>query len=196
MSGVVEKRNILFNWQRIFKELKLTPEQTDQFLELLTGAASKNLTKMTAAAQGTPSQPDAGASQEMGVQMRALLGDAGSARFQEFSEEMPARATLTLLNGQLGTTPLSDEQSARLVQIIKAEPTELTQGMLGGPDKAFLGSQADIDNFLQQVAESNQRILHHAGSVLTPEQLTALDGVLTKAIDSRKLQGAAFFPKH
>jgi hypothetical protein len=132
----------------------------------------------------------------MGSQLRALLGDAGCARFQEFSAEMPARATVNLLNGQLGATPLSDEQSKSLVQIIKAEPAELTQGMLGGPDKAFSGSQADIDNFLQQVAQSNQRILQHASGSLTPDQLAALDSVLTKAIDARRLQGAAFFPKH
>jgi hypothetical protein len=38
--------------------------------------------------------------------------------------------------------------------------------------------------------------LQQAGSLLTPDQSAALDSVLTKAIDSRKLQGAAFFPKH
>ena len=180
----------------LITELKLTPEQTDQFLELLSGAATKTLAKLTAASTGSPNQSDAGASQDMGVQLRALLGDAGCARFQEYSEEMPARATLTLLNGQLATAPLSEEQSTRLIQIIKAEPADLTRGILGGPDMAFMGSQADIDHFLQQVTESNQRILQQAGSLLTPDQAAALDSVLTKAIDSRKLQGAAFFPKH
>jgi RNA polymerase sigma factor (sigma-70 family) len=180
----------------LIQELKLTPEQTDQFLGILTGGASKALTQLTGGAQGSPNQADAGASQDMGTQLRAMLGDAGCARFQEYSQEMPARATLTLLNGQLGAAPLSAEQSTSLIQIIKAEPADLTQGILGGPDKAFSGSQADVDNFLQQVAESNQRILQRAGSLLTSDQLTALDSVLTKAIDARKLQGAAFFPKH
>ena len=180
----------------LITELKLTPEQTDQFLELLSGAATKTLAKLTAASTGSPNQSDAGASQDMGVQLRALLGDAGCARFQEYSEEMPARATLTLLNGQLATAPLSEEQSTRLIQIIKAEPADLTRGILGGPDMAFMGSQADIEHFLQQVTESNQRILQQAGSLLTPDQAAALDSVLTKSIDSRKLQGAAFFPKH
>jgi RNA polymerase sigma factor (sigma-70 family) len=180
----------------LIKELKLTPEQTEQFLELLSGAASKSLAQLTATAQGSPNQADADASPDMANQLRALLGDAGCARFKEFGDEMPARATLTLLNSQLGATPLSDEQSASLIQIIKAEPHNLTQGIIGGPDAAFLGSQADIDNFLQQVAQSNRRILQQAGSILTPNQLGALDSVLTKAIDARKLQGAAFFQKH
>ena len=178
------------------KEQKLTPEQTEQFVQVLCDAGTRSLTQLTAAARGAPNQVDADASQETGRQLQALLGDAGSARFKEFSEEMPARATLTLLNDQLGATPLSDGESASLIQIIKAEPADLTRGMLGSPDKAFAGSQADIDDFLQQVAQSNQRILQQAGGLLDPNQLSALDSVLTKAIDARKLQGAAFFPKH
>jgi RNA polymerase sigma factor (sigma-70 family) len=178
------------------KELKLTPEQTERFVQLLCDAGSKSLTQLTAAAMGAPNQADADASQETGRQLQALLGDAGSARFKEFSDEMPARATLALLNDQLGATPLSNGESADLIQIIKAEPAELTRGVLGGPDKAFSGSQADIDSFLQQVAQSNQHILQQAGSLLNPNQLAALDSVLTKAIDARKLQGSAFFPKH
>jgi RNA polymerase sigma factor (sigma-70 family) len=178
------------------KELKLTPEQTEQFVQLLCDAGSKSLTQLTAAPRGGSKQADADAAQETGRQLRSLLGDAGSARFKEFSDEMPARATLTLLNDQLGATPLSDGESAGLIQIIKAEPADLTRGMLGGPDQAFSGSQAEIDDFLQQVAQSNQRILQQAGNLLNPIQLAALDNVLTKGIDARKLQGAAFFPKH
>jgi RNA polymerase sigma factor (sigma-70 family) len=180
----------------LIKELKLTPEQTEQFVGLLSGAASRSLAQLTGAQRRSPNQADPGAGQEIGSQLQALLGDAGCARFKEFSDEMPARATLSLLNDQLGATPLSEEQSAGLLRIIKAEPADLTQGILGAPDKAFLGSQADIDDFLQRVAQSNRRIVQQAESFLAPNQLTALDGVLTKAIDARKLQGAAFFQGH
>ena len=129
------------------KERKLTPEQSEQFVQLLCDAGSKSLTQLTAAARGASNQAGAGASQQVGQQLQALLGDAGCARFKEFSDEMPARATLTLLNDQLGATPLSDQENASLIQIIKAEPADLTRGMLGGPDQAFAGSQADIDDF-------------------------------------------------
>ncbi len=179
----------------LIKELNLTPEQTEQFVRLISGVASKELAQLTAPGQGTPNQAETDASPEMISQMRTLLGDAGCARFKEFSEEMPARATLTLLNEQLGGAPLSAEQIASLIRIIKAEPAELTRGILGSPDKAFLGSQADIDNFLEQVAQSNQRILQEAASRLNPDQLAALDNVLSNGIEARKLQGAAFFQK-
>jgi hypothetical protein len=79
---------------------------------------------------------------------------------------------------------------------MKAEPRELMTGLLGSPDTAFLGSQADIDNFLQRVADSNQRIVQQASSFLTPEQTSALSTVLSNSITTRKLQGAALVQKH
>jgi hypothetical protein len=152
------------------------------------------LDRLTTAGQ-TASDPGA-ADLELAKQLQALLGDAGFARFKEYGEEIPARTTISLLNAQLGETPLSTEQSAHLLQVIKAEPYNLTQGITGAPDQAFLGSQADIDGFLQQVNQSNQRILKQAGNFLTPDQLAALNSVLTKAIDARKLQAAALIQKH
>ena len=191
---LAQKEKIRSMYADLFKELKLTPEQSDQFLNLLCDVASKSMERITSTGAPDPSAADAAAN--LGSQLQALLGDAGLARFKEYSDEIPARTTVTLLNGQPGDTPLSDEQSARLLQVVKAEPTDLTMGITGAPDKAFLGSQADINNFLQRVAESNQRILQQAGSFLSPDQLTALDAVLAKAIEARKLQAAALLQKH
>jgi hypothetical protein len=61
---------------------------------------------------------------------------------------------------------------------------------------ADTGSQADIDNFLQRVADGNQRIVQQAGSLLSPEQTGALSTVLSNGINARRLQGAALVQKH
>ena len=143
-----QKDKIQSMYADLFKELKLTPDQTDQFLNLLCDHAAKTLSQLTS--PGTPDQSGADANATLGSQLQALLGDAGMARFKEYSDEIPARTTVTMLNGQLGDNPLSAEQSAQLLQVVKAEPTDLTMGITGAPDKAFLGSQADIDSFLQQ----------------------------------------------
>jgi hypothetical protein len=180
----------------LFKELKLTPEQSDKFLQMLTDVASKGMAKYMAAGQGTPEQAPAASSNELGTQLQALLGDAGYARFKEYSDEIPARTTISLLNSQLGDSPLSGEQSAKLLQVVKAEPSSLTMGITGAPDKAFMGSQAEIDGFLGQVAASNQRIEQQAASFLAPDQLATLNTVLTNAINTRKLQAAALIQKH
>ena len=189
-----QKEKLRSMYADLFKELKLTPEQTDQFLQIMGDMASKSMERI--ATPGTPNQSAIDALAGLGSQLYTLLGDQGMARFKEYSDEIPARTTVTLLNGQLGDNPLTAEQSAQLLQIVKAEPADLTKGITGAPDKAFLGSQADINNFLQRVAESNQRILQQAGSFLVPDQLTALDAVLAKAIEARKLQAAALIQKH
>ena len=180
----------------LFKELKLTPEQSDKFLQLLTDVASKGMANYMAATPGTPVQAPAGSANQIGSQLQGLLGDAGYARFKEYSDEIPARTTISLLNSQLGDNPVSSEQSAKLLQVVKAEPSSLTMGITGAPDKAFMGSQADIDSFLEQVAGSNQRILQQAASFLTADQQAALNTVLTNAVNTRKLQAAALIQKH
>jgi RNA polymerase sigma factor (sigma-70 family) len=187
----MEKLKTMF--QDFIKESNLTPEQSDQFLKLMTDEASKSMERLMATGEMAPDPADA---QAFGAQLHALLGDDGMARFQDYHSELPARTIVSQLNGQLGDTPLDADQSAQLLQIVKAEPIDLTRGVTGMPDPAFMGSQADIDNFLQQVEQSNQRILQQSGSFLTPDQLAALNTVLTNSVSARQLQGAALIQKH
>jgi len=180
----------------LFKELKLTPDQSDAFLQTLSDQASKGLAKYMAGAQGAPEQTSAEPATDLESQLRTLLGDSGYNRFKEYSDEIPARTTVSLLNSQLGENALNSEQSARLIQVVKAEPAELTMGITGAPDKAFLGSQADIDSFLAQVGESNQRIVQQASGFLTADQATGLNTLLNNAVGNRKLQAAALIQRH
>ena len=180
----------------LIKELKLSPEQSDQFLQVMTDMASQALAKFSSTGQGSPGDIDPNTRARLGSQLRELLGNEGLARFKEYSDEIPGRTTVSMLNGQLGENQLDPNQSTRLIQLVKAEPAELMHGITGAPDKVFLGSQPDIDHFLQQVAEANQRILQQAGGFLTPDQLTSLTSVLTKSIDTRKVQAAALIQKH
>jgi RNA polymerase sigma factor (sigma-70 family) len=191
-----QKEKIRSLYSDLFKELKMTPEQTDTFLQLLTDFASKGMAKYTSGAPGAPDSDSQAAATEMGIQLHALLGDDGIARFKEYSTEIPARTTINLLNTQLGDAPLSSDQSAQLFQVVKAEPNDLTLGITGAPDKAFLGSEADIANFLAQVDASNQRILQQSAGFLSTDQLTALNTVLTNGVTARKLQAAALIQKH
>ena len=72
----------------------------------------------------------------------------------------------------------------------------MTHGIAGEVDKAFLGSPADVSDYLQKVAESNQHILQQAGDILNPDQLAALNTVLTNGIATRKVYGEALVQKH
>jgi RNA polymerase sigma factor (sigma-70 family) len=186
-------------YEVLFQELKLTPDQAQKVVELMGDRASKALATLSAppgsAEHAAASQANAESDRQVAAEMRSMLGETGYERFKDYSLEIPARTTLALLKPRLGDAQLSEEQSTRLLQVIKAEPQELTQGIIGGPDKAFGGSQAEIDHFLQQVTESNQRILQQAAGFLTPDQLNGLNAVLTNGIEARKAQGAAFMQR-
>ena len=178
----------------LIQDLKLTEEQRDTFLQVVVERASQSVALMSEPGE-TAKQAMAAADQETAGRLKSVLGDDGLARFAEFSKEIPARAVLDLLKPQLGNNELNADQSTKLLQVVKAEPNELTQGLVGAPDKAFAGSQAEIDSFLQQVSDSNQRIVQQAANFLTPQQLATLNTVLTNGIQARKVQAAAFFPK-
>jgi hypothetical protein len=185
----------------LFHELKLTPEQTEKFVQLMGDSMLKSTEKVSDLPPETVhelevAQATAGEKTELENQLQSLLGETGYARFKEFTDEIPARATVNLLNTQLGGDSLSDEQRAQLFQIVKTEPFDLTHGISGDLDKAFFGSQQDVDDYLLKVAESDQRIVQQAGSFLTPNQLTALNTLLTNGVTARITQAAALVQKH
>jgi RNA polymerase sigma factor (sigma-70 family) len=185
----------------LFQELKLTPEQSDQFVQIMNSEYQKGVHRLVAAQQhGTGAADPAGSAtdekSDLNQKMQALLGQDGLARFGEYSQEVPARTTVDVLDGQLGASKLSDEQKARLFQIVKAEPFNLTHGISGDLDKAFFGSQAEVDAYLANIADSNQRVLQQAGAFLSADQLAALNTVLTNGITARVTQAAAFTQKH
>jgi len=191
------RREIKLRYAELFKELKLSPEQIEKFAQLYANSGL-GLNDISPASQGASDNAQALDAADTDVQnrLRALLGEAGYARFNEFTQEVPARTTVKLLNSQLGASQLTDEQGARLLQIVKSEPYDLTYGIEGDVNKVFYGSQDQIDNYLRLVAESNQRVVQQAGVFLTPDQLAALNVVLTNALKARTAQAEALIQKH
>ncbi|HLP76813.1 MAG TPA: hypothetical protein VK327_07830, partial [Candidatus Paceibacterota bacterium] len=192
MVDLVKRRYAAF-----FQEMKLSPEQIDKFTQTMSDYFHDGANRLAASQQpgGSPLTSNQTSDEEMGKQLQALLGDAGAARFKEYNQEIPARTTVDLLNVQLGASKLSDDQSARLFQLVKAEPFDLTHGISGDVDKAFFGTQAELDDHLLKIIESNQRVLQQAGSFLNADQLAALNTVLTNGLNARITQGAAFAKK-
>jgi RNA polymerase sigma factor (sigma-70 family) len=187
-------------YSALFLELKLTPDQVEKFVQVTGDTFQKSAQELAASPPGAinPAEQNRPAASEMpglDKELESILGASGVARFKEYSQEVPARTTVDLLNTHLGASKLTDEQSARLFQLVKAEPFELTHGISGDLDQAFLGSQQDIDNHISKVAESNQRVIQQAGAFLNSDQLAALSHVLSNGITARVTQGAALNQK-
>ncbi len=197
----VQLAKIKERYGSLFQELKLTSEDAEKFTEIignewLNGTDMGALLTQGKADPVATRQAMAKSYGENEDRLQSLLGQAAYARYKEFNEEIPALTTVKLLNTQLGDNPLTEDQSTRLFQIVKAEPYGFTHGIAGDLDPAFFGSQEGIDKHLQQVTESDQRILDQAASFLTPQQLTALATVQSNSLTAQKLQGAALTQKH
>jgi hypothetical protein len=185
----------------LFKELKLTPEQSEAFTQLVGALWLKGTDMGSSLAQSGDDRAKAAAamadaSKELESQMRSLLGDSGYDRYQEFGQQIPAHTTLRLTNDLLGQNHLSEEQSKRLMQVVIAEPFALTHGIAGEIDPSVFGSLADIDKHFEEVSESYQRVLQKAADFMTPDQLAVLATVQSNSITAQKAQGAALTQKH
>lgn len=196
------RQSVLNYYGGLFKELKLTPEQIDQVARVGADVGLKGAEDLTALTPGTVSQAQLAQMENEIVaeayrQMEPILGEEGVARLKAIREELPARTTLNLLNSQLlGDHPLSDPQSARLVEVVKAEPFNLTQGIIEGDDMAFWATPQDVEAHLANIEASNARVLQQASSFLSSEQLSALSTVLSNGINLRVVRAAAYLQKH
>lgn len=179
-------------YEAFFEEQKLTDDKQEQFVELMGEIWMKG----TELAAGADMQSVSNAAVEISGRLKLVLGDADFERLDAFNKEIPARAMVSQLEDELEENSLTPDQKNRLIQIVKAEPNELTHGMAGELDKAFFGSQADVDEHFRKIEASQQHIREQAASFLTADQLNALATVHSNTIIARRVQGAVLTQKH
>ena len=113
----------------LFKNLNLTPEQLDKFKSLLVEKQTALADVLAAArAQGIDPRTDpqefrklvADTQAEVDTNIKATLGDAGFAQYQQYQQTLPQRNAVTQLEQSLSytSTPLSSTQAEQLVQIL------------------------------------------------------------------------------
>lgn len=162
------------------KQAHLTPDAADRFFQLLeyrqTGLMDSSANMMSgsdvdmkAATAVTNATDDA---------MKALLGPEQYGQYQDFEKTLGSRMQVQQFNQQLGVegSPLRDDQSTALIQIMSEENAKLpsfTSGNGTGAQQVINMSPADIDEYSQEVDAMNRRVYDRATAVLTPAQLTA-----------------------
>jgi hypothetical protein len=128
-------------------------------------------------------------------QSQPIWGEEGVALWKQARAEIPPWTAVTSLNGQLGASQLSEEQGERLAQVVQAEPSNLTEGIVPGWDAAFWGTPQDIQDHLAKIEASNARILEQANSFLSPQQCSVLSQVLSNGINARLAYADALIQK-
>lgn len=178
-----QKAMINLMYSGLFKDLNLSSEEQDKFKALLTDSQMKNIE----AAKGMFGGEDPNALEDAGKQIadskkktdeeiKALLGDQRFAQYEEYQKSMSERMQIDSFNKQLaGGAPLREEQSTRILQILKEEkaaaPPVISDDQNQMPKKDSFTPE-NIEKQRKWRTDNNERVNGRIlnENVLTPDQ--------------------------
>lgn len=141
----------------LFRGLKLSPTQVAQFCDLLMWREEMK-SDLQAAAEVQRLPDDDAAIRRLGEQaerkyeeaQRALLGEAGTRQTIEFERTMKAREAVAVIaaTSTLGGTPLTKEQTERLLGVVVAAAPWLPDGTMDGDKVDWTAVDVQAREFL------------------------------------------------
>jgi hypothetical protein len=196
---------------KLFADLKLTPEQASSLKEMLLnkqlGAAQMGMAALSA--ESDPSKAaDLGqkvkaASDAADAEIKSFLGDDKFAQLKAYEKTTPDRMAISGFKDQLnGSAALSPEQEQQLIDAMTQErqnfkfTTDLTDKskLRGNPSAMF--TEENVNRFVQEMDQLNQRFVGQAQNILSPDQLEAFQKYLNnqQALQKMGMQmGAKMF---
>jgi hypothetical protein len=126
--------------------------------------------------------------------VKALLGPARYAQFQEYNQTIGERIEVDQFSQQFaaGQTPLTDAQSQQLLDIMSAEQRGMPALSVPGDPTGILDastlqtlSDGRLNELFAAMEESDQRVLQRAADVLTANQLQALANLLSAQLQAQ-----------
>jgi hypothetical protein len=187
----------------LVKQLGLTPEEADQFKNLLADNIVKSSEKAFSMFDGGLSTNKAELIKAMTAeqksfdeQVKAFLGDDRFAQYKDYQETVGDRTQLNMFKQQTGgDNPLSDQQTEQLLAFMKEEKRTVAaatgQPLPGaGQDAAKLEamlSGEQTDKLMQFQETVNQRVFERAKGVLSPEQLDSFATFQTNQVQMLRM---------
>lgn len=187
----------------LVKKLNLTPEEADQFKDLIADNMMKatekagslfgdSATNRTERLKGLAEEQKA-----FEEQVRGFLGETRYARYQDYQQTVNERAQLNQFQQQYGggENALSEQQTERLLAIMKEEKQSVaaTAGQASpgaGQDAANMEAMfsSDATEKLMQTQESiNQRVYERAREVLSENQLASFGRFQTNQLQMTRM---------
>jgi len=184
LMAVTQRAALDGRFSSLFKSLNLTPAQLEQFKNLLVDKQTAITDALAAArAQGINPRTDpedfqklvADAQAESDASIKATLGDAGYAQYQQYQQTLPQRNVVNQLSQSLSytNTPLTNDQSEQLIQILAANtPSTNTNG---NNTRATVAAAFGVGfgGAMMNTPITNSAITQSA-TVLAPSQVQAL----------------------
>lgn len=182
---------------------RFSPQQADQFFDLLMQKHMDDAEVASEFFDGKKEDPDAAALRstadreaETDRRLQMLLGDAAYSSYKDYQNTVGERMALTQIRQQLAvsSSPLGNDQANTLLQVMVEERAQTASSPFdaGAPGNArekfrTLSDESAADRHYQEQADLNQRVLNRAGSILKPDQLSALAAFQKQQLEMQKL---------
>jgi len=198
LMAIQQKGMLDSHYAALFKSLNLSPQQLEQFKNLLVEKQQAMMDAVNAAREqgiNPRTDPDAfnqaiaQAQAAVDAQIQSSLGDAGFAQYQQYVQTMPERNTVNQLQQALSYTssPLTDDQASQMVNLLQqtspARPGNGTAGTGGGG-----GGLGAILGGGNQTSRVTDETVSQASGILSGSQLQALQQLQTQQQTQQQIQ--------
>jgi hypothetical protein len=195
LMAIMQRSRLDEQYGALFKSLNLDPAKLDQLKDLLLDRQNVYTdTKNAAAEQGIDPKSDpqgfrqalSSAMNDLNDEIKGVVGDSGFTQLQQyqssmFQNQLP-RATVSQLQLSLSytATPLTDEQSSQLAQILKNNPAPRSANTSATMQDGAIAATGNIalaptaNGSFTAAALVTPQALQQAASVLSGPQLQAL----------------------
>jgi hypothetical protein len=197
LLAIQQKSQLDARYATLFKNLNLSPEQLEKFKGLLLERQASRMDVMAAARdQGIDPRTDQkgfralmdSAQADIDTSIKAAIGDNAFAQYKSYEQTAPQRGTVNQLQQSLSytATPLTSEQSDKLVQILAQTVPQRVAAANGQPAAAgdtggggggrlqFMGGGLGGGGGGGQTSPITNETITLAQGVLTAPQVAAL----------------------
>jgi hypothetical protein len=198
-------------YSKLFSDLKLTPDQASALKEMLLNkqmsAAQMGMSALSA--EGDPTKAaDLGqkvkaASDAADAEIKAFLGDDKYAQLKDYEKSSADRMAISGLKDQLnGAAALTADQEQRLIDAMTQErqnfkfTTDFADKSKLTGDLSATFTEENVNRFIQEMDQLNQKFVGQAQNILNPDQLDAFQKFLNnqQALQKMGMQmGAKMF---
>lgn len=177
LMAVTQRANLDGRYSALFKNLHLSPADLDKFKNLLVEKQTSVMDVMAAArAQGLNGRENGDeirklvqdSQAEVDNNIRATLGDDAFTKYKSYEQTLPQRNVVSQLGQRLSytATPLNDQQSEQLVQVLAQNAPPSTRQTAPGAPTVLTGP-------------SGRTYVPGGGNRITDQAITQSQGVLS-----------------
>ncbi|MCW5551180.1 MAG: hypothetical protein KIS67_03330 [Verrucomicrobiae bacterium] len=200
-----EQQRMMLNqlYDPLIKRMNLTPEEADQFKELLADNMIQSSEKAMSLMDGSSTNRTAMAStmaetqKAFDEQIRGFLGESRYAQYQDYQQTVGERTQLSQFQQQFAGSEnaLTDSQTEQLLQFMKEEKQHVaaaTGQPAPGPAQDAANLEAvlsgdSLEKLMQNQEAVNQRVYERAAGVLAENQLAAFGRFQTNQLQMMRM---------